>query len=240
MASQTPFRPQRPPVNPVYKRIDDYLEEHLGAKEDKVLEETLRSSEEAGLPHQNVSFLHGRLLQILAQSKSAKRILEVGTLGGYSSTFFGRALLANEDKSSIKLISCEVSPEHAAVAKKNIDNAGLSSFAEVRVGAALDTLDQLIENNEPAFDMFFIDADKVNNINYFNRAIKLSKPGSMIVVDNVIMNGEPFDDSKLDIPFLKAIRDFDDFVTKDDRVITTILQTVGRRTHDGLALSLVK
>ncbi|EIE87554.1 hypothetical protein G6F46_002940 [Rhizopus delemar] len=225
---------------PVWKEIDEYIEARLGANEDEILKETLRTSEEAGLPSHNVSFLHGRLLQILAQSVSAKRILEVGTLGGYSSTFFGRALLANTDKSSLKLLSCEKNPTHAAVAKKNIERAGLGEFAEVRVGAALDTLDALIAQNEPPFDLFFIDADKVNNINYFNRAIKLARPGSLIVVDNVIMRGAPFDDEKLKEPHFKGIREFNDFVTKDDRVVTTILQTVGSRNHDGLCISFVK
>jgi caffeoyl-CoA O-methyltransferase len=227
--------------NPVWKKIDEYIEARLGANEDETLKETQRSSEEAGLPPHSVSFLHGRLLQILAQSISAKRILEVGTLGGYSSTFFGRALLANtSDTSSLKLLSCEKNPTHAAVAKKNIERAGLGEFAEVRVGAGLDTLDELIAQNAPPFDLFFIDADKVNNINYFNRAIKLARPGSLIVVDNVIMRGAPFDDEKLEEPYFKGIREFNDFVTKDDRVVTTILQTVGRRNHDGLCISFVK
>ncbi|CEG78560.1 hypothetical protein RMATCC62417_13145 [Rhizopus microsporus] len=224
------------------KTVEGYFETRLGVREDKVLVEALRSSQEAGLPSQNVSFLHGRLLQVLALSTSAKRILEVGTLGGFSSIHFGRAVLANAlgNPGSAKVITCERNPKHANIAKKNIENAGLSSIVEIKVGAALDTLDDLIAKKEPAFDLVFIDADKDNNVNYFNRAIQLSRPGTLIVTDNVVFGGRFLDENAQNEPHFRGVRDFNDFITKDDRVVATALQTVSFGRHDGLAFCYVK
>ena len=171
---------------------------------------------------------------MLALIKGAKNILEIGTLGGYSTIWFARAL-----PSDGKLITLEANPDYAKVANNNIKRAGLDKIVQLKLGKALDILPQLVlENNEP-FDLIFIDADKINNSEYFKWCLKLSKSGTIIIADNVVRNGEIIDETSEDIS-VKGIRDFNELVSKEKKVITTAIQTVGIKGYDGFAMILVK
>ncbi len=174
-------------------RIDDYLENLFSANDD-ALQAALEESDRNGLPQINVSANEGRLLHILARLSGAKRILEIGTLGGYSTIWLARALPEGGS-----LLTLEYSPKHATVARANIERAGLGDKVEVRVGAGLDLLPQIEANGEGPFDLFFIDADKDNYPGYLDWAIKLSRPGSVILSDNLIRNGVVIDPAPDDV-----------------------------------------
>src|SRR4051794_3393991 len=165
------------------QRIDNYLQD-LFVPKDPILEQTLREMELNGLPGINVSANEGQLLYMLAKLSGAKKVLEVGTLGAYSTIWLARALPADG-----KVITLEYSPKHAEVARRNLERAGLSGKVEVRVGAGLDLLPQVAANNEGPFDLFFIDADKGNYPGYLDWALKLARPGSLILSDNLLRHG---------------------------------------------------
>ncbi|ORE00916.1 family 3 O-methyltransferase [Rhizopus microsporus var. microsporus] len=222
----------------IWREIDDYTEELFFDQNDVVLQKTIELSNEAGLPSHNVSPTQGRMLAMLVQLKSAKRVLEIGTLGGYSTIYFGRALLSVTSNDA-KLITLEKNPKCAAIAKENIERAGLSSIVDIKIGAAIDSLDELISKNEVAFDLIFIDADKINNTEYYKRAMQLAKSGTLIVADNVIRAGEVLNKSSQD-PNVKGVRAFNNYVSRDDRVYATAIQTVGCKGYDGFAMILVK
>ena len=186
-----------------WSEVDAYIVERM-IPVDPVLDSALRASEAAGLPQINVAPNQGKLLQLLAQMQGARKILEIGTLGGYSTIWLARAL--PEDG---HLITLEAQPAHAAVAKANIARAGLSERVDVRVGSALDTLPGLIQENLAPFDLIFIDADKPSTADYLAWALKLSRPGTAIICDNVVRDGEVVDASSTDRGIVGVRRFFD-------------------------------
>jgi predicted O-methyltransferase YrrM len=217
----------------VWTAVDDYFEERL-VPDDTVLEETLRSSAAAGLPDIQVSPSQGKLLHLLARAIGARRVLEVGTLGGYSSTWLGRALPDDG-----RLLSLELNPKHAEVARGNLARAGLAKKVEVRVGPALESLARLVAEKPPPFDLVFIDADKPNTRAYFDSALRLTRPGGLIVVDNVVRRGELANASNSD-PNVRGMRELVDALRSERRVSATGIQTVGRKGYDGFLLAQVE
>ena len=212
--------------------VDEYFEEQL-IGEDPALESTLAASAAAGLPSIQVSVCQGKLLYLLGLACGAKRILEIGTLGGYSAIWLARAL-----PSSGQLVTLELEPHHAAVARQNFKRAGLAERIEVHVGPALETLARLREQRVSAFDLVFIDADKPNIPEYFGWALKLSRPGSLIVVDNVVRDGGVIDATSRDTS-IQGVRRFNELLAKEQRVSATEIQTVGSKGYDGFAVAMV-
>ena len=212
----------------LWDKVDQYIADTL-VQPDEALASALEASDKAGLPAISVSPAHGKLLWILARLVNAKRILEVGTLGGYSAIWMGRALPEGG-----KLISLEAVAKHAEVARKNIERAGLGAKVEVRVGQALATLPSL----QGPFDLAFIDADKQNNAEYFAWALKLSRPGSVIVVDNVVRDGKVIDARSRDAS-VQGVRRLNELIAAEKRVSATAVQTVGMKGYDGFAVALV-
>ena len=209
--------------------IDRYLSKAVIAS-DPVLEHALKASERAGLPAIQVSPQQGKLLMLLAQMVGAQRILEIGTLAGYSTIWLGRGLPPQG-----KLITLEADPKHAEVARSNIARADFADFVEVRLGRALDSLPKLAAENHAPFDMFFIDADKKNIPEYFTWCLRLSRPGSVIVVDNVVRDGAVIDPQSQEAG-VQGIRRFFEIAAAESRVTGTALQTVGVKGHDGFAI----
>ncbi len=212
--------------------VDDYVGELL-APHDDVLDAALRASEEAGLPAIQVSPSQGKLLQLLARMQGARTVLEFGTLGGYSTIWLGRALPADG-----RLITLEANPEYAEVARTSIARAGLGDVVDLRIGAALDTLKELESEGAGPFDLTFIDADKINTPNYFTWALEHSRPGALIVADNVVRAGALADPDS-DDPTIPAQRHFHEMLAAEPRVSATTIQTVGIKGHDGFTLALV-
>jgi len=216
----------------IFENVDGYIRELVGA-EDEILKATLNSTNEANIPPISVSANQGKFLQVLAKACNAKKILEIGTLVGYSTIWMARALPKGG-----KLISLEYEPLHARVAKNNIEKAGLSSVVDIRVGKAIDLLPQLEAKKEGPFDMIFIDADKPPYTEYFQWALKLSRPGTLIVADNVIRDGDVMDAHSTD-EMVQGARRFNAFLANTPEVTATIIQTVGSKMHDGMALAVV-
>jgi predicted O-methyltransferase YrrM len=212
--------------------VDAYVSDLL-VPEDPALDFALRESAAAGLPAIQVSKAQGKLLQLLAQAHGARNILEVGTLGGYSTIWLARALPPGG-----RLVTLEYEPRHAEVAKRNLANAGFSKGVEVRVGRAQDTLPVLAAEKRDPFDFIFIDADKQGYPEYFEWAMKLSRPGTLIIADNVVRNGAVADGASTD-PSVQGVRQMNDLVAKEPRVSATIIQTVGSKGYDGLMVALV-
>jgi predicted O-methyltransferase YrrM len=213
----------------LWGKVDQYISGRL-VEPDAALEAALKSSDAAGLPPIAVSPPQGKQLHILAQMIGARRVLEIGTLGGYSTIWLARAVPADG-----QVVTLEYDPRHAEVARENLARAGVGDRVEVRVGAALDSLPGL-EDEEP-FDFVFIDADKVNNPNYFEWAIKLTHPGAVIVVDNVVRGGSIASDSAE--PNVAGTRALYDKVSADKRVTATAVQTVGSKGYDGFLIARV-
>ncbi|MFJ9036044.1 O-methyltransferase [Streptomyces sp. NPDC102406] len=212
--------------------VDAYLSGLL-APADEALAAALADSEAAGLPSISVSATNGKLLHLIARIQGARRILEIGTLGGYSTIWLARALPADGT-----LITLEYSPHHAEVARANIARAGLDKVVEVRVGAALDSLPLLAEEGG-TFDLVFIDADKVNNPNYLDWAVRLTRPGSVIVVDNVVRSGRVVDPADTD-PNVTGTRAALQLLADHPQLDATAIQTVGAKGYDGFALAYVQ
>jgi predicted O-methyltransferase YrrM len=181
----------------------------------------------------NVAPNQGKLLYVLAVAHGARTILEIGTLAGYSTIWLARALPADG-----RLITLEYEPKHAEVARANIARAGLAAQVEVRVGAALDTLPQLAAEDAGPFDLVFIDADKVNSVAYFNWALKLTRPGSLIIIDNVVRDGKVIDAASRDVS-VQGVRALYEALAAEPRVAATAVQTVGSKGYDGLAVAVV-
>ena len=200
---------------------------------DPALEAALAASAAAGLPAINVSPVQGKLLHLLARAIGARNVLEIGTLGGYSTIWLARAL-----PDGGRLISLEADAKHAEVARANIARAGLEDKVEVRLGMALDLLPGLAAESREPFDFVFIDADKPNNAAYFDWALKLSRPGSIIVVDNVVRDGDVIDAAS-DSPTVQGVRRFLERLAAEPRVSATAIQTVGTKGYDGFAIALV-
>lgn len=210
--------------------VDDYYSDLL-VPTDPVLDAVLAASEAGGLPAHNVAPNQGKLLMLLAQIQQAQTILEIGTLGGYSTIWLARALPAGG-----RLITLEANPKHAEVARANIARAGLSEVVDLRVGRAIETLPQLTD--QAPFDLIFIDADKPSNPDYFTWALKLSRKGTLIIADNVVRDGAVID-ADSDDPNVQGIRRFNELVAAEPRVSATAIQTVGSKGYDGFALILV-
>jgi predicted O-methyltransferase YrrM len=212
----------------VWNDVDDYITD-LVVGQDEALEGALDAAARAGLPAINVAPNHGKLLNLLARVHGARTILEIGTLAGYSTIWLARALPEGG-----RLITLEADPRHAEVATRNIAAAGLADRVEVRVGKALDTLPTL----DGPFDLFFIDADKVNNPAYFRWALDHSRPGSVIIVDNVVRSGLVLDSASTD-PSVVGTRELGALIAEEPRVSATMVQTVGSKGYDGFAFALV-
>jgi len=212
--------------------VDRYLTDLLQLS-DPVLEAALAASAAGGLPPINVTPTQGKLLRLLARIQNARNILEIGTLGGYSTIWLAGGLSAGG-----RLITLESESKHAEVARANIARAGLADVVELRVGRALETLPHLAHEGRGPFDLIFIDADKPNTADYFTWALKLSRPGSLIIVDNVVRKGALVDPTS-DDPNVRGMRGFCEALAAEKRVNATVLQTVGSKGHDGLALALV-
>jgi predicted O-methyltransferase YrrM len=212
--------------------IDRYLTDAL-LPHDAALEAALAASDAAGLPAIAVAPNQGRMLEIIARSIGAANILEIGTLGGYSTIWLAKALPAGG-----RLISLEFDPHHAAVATANIARAGFAQAVEVRVGRAVDNLPLIERDGRGPFDLVFIDADKPSNPDYFAWALKLTRPGALIIVDNVVRAGAVADAASRDANVL-GVRRMNEMIAAEPRVMATAVQTVGSKGHDGFALILV-
>jgi predicted O-methyltransferase YrrM len=200
---------------------------------DPALDKALQTSAAAGLPPHNVSPNQGKLLLLLAQIQGARTILEIGTLGGYSTIWLARALPRDG-----RLITLEANPKHAEVARTNIAHAGLSDLVDLRLGLALSTLPQIATEGNSPFDLIFIDADKPNNPDYLIWALKLSRRGSLIIADNVVRNGAVVDATSSD-PNVQGVRRFNELLASEPRLSATAIQTVGSKGYDGFAIAIV-
>ncbi|MEO6983480.1 MAG: O-methyltransferase [Edaphobacter sp.] len=217
----------------LFSAVDRYLANHL-LPTDPLIGDTLKANAEAGLPSIDVSPIQGKLLNLLARMQGARRILEVGTLGGYSTIWLARALPPDGT-----LVTLELNPKHAKVAAANLQHAGLRNLVDMRVGPAIDSLSQLHAENAAPFDLIFLDADKPNNPNYLEWAIRLSRPGTVIIGDNVIREGEILNADDTD-PIVIGTRLFLEKLGSHPRLDATAIQTVGSKGHDGFALAIVK
>jgi caffeoyl-CoA O-methyltransferase len=215
-----------------WSAVDDYINDLL-IPSDSALDATIQSTIDADLPQINVAPNQGKLLHILAQAQGAKRILELGTLAGYSTIWLARALPADG-----KLVTLEANPKHAKIARENIERAGLGNIVEIRIGAALDTLPQLVTEGQTPFDFVFIDADKANLPDYFTWALKLTRSGSVIIIDNVIRKGAVIDADSTN-ENIQGVRKLNTLLAAEPRVKATTIQTVGSKGYDGLAIALV-
>ncbi len=216
-------------MDTTWSDVDAFLGQALGP-DGEIFEHALRSSAAGGLPDIQVSAPQGRLLYLLAQAVGAQRILEVGTLGGYSTLWLARALPEGG-----RVVTLEIDPRHAEVAQENFRHAGLAQRIELRRGPALKSLQQLAAEPLAPFDFTFIDADKVNNLAYFRAALGMSRPGALIVVDNVVREGEIVA-TRRDAA-AQASRELIEAVGRDGRVTATVIQTVGSKGHDGFLLA---
>ena len=213
-------------------KVDRYIEALL-IPSDEALAENLRKAQEADLPTINVSPNEGKLLYLITKIAGAKRVLEIGTLGGYSTTWLARGLPADG-----KVITLELDPKHAEVAGRNLERAGMASRVEVRVGRATETLRQMIDRREAPFDLIFIDADKMSYVEYLDLALQLSHAGTVILADNLIRNGRVIDDLPAD-ESARGAKAFNDALAVNQRLDSIILPIIGD-TLDGLSISMVK
>jgi predicted O-methyltransferase YrrM len=217
----------------LWANVDDYFESRL-LPPDASLDASLAAADAAAVPAMNVSATQGMMLELLARMVNARKILEIGTLAGYSAIWMARALPAGG-----KLTTLERDASYAQVAIANIDRAGFADRISVRVGAALDTLPMLEAEHAGPFDFFFIDADKANNARYFEWALQLARPGSVIVIDNVVRNGAVIDANSRDAN-VQGVRELNDLIAAErDRVSATAIQTVGNKGYDGFILARV-
>lgn len=211
-----------------WSAVDAYFADLLAHSDDKLVA-ALENNQHVGLPPHDVSAMQGRLLELLARMVGAKRILEIGTLGGYSTIWMARALPVDG-----KMVTIEVNERYAEVARRNIEHAGLSGVVELHVGEALDILTTL----EAPFDMIFIDADKPNYPDYIHWALRLSRPGTVIIADNVVRGGAVVDATSEDAN-VKGVREFLQIIAEEPRLQATAIQTVGEKGWDGFSLAVV-
>ena len=216
----------------LWTAVDRYTTEML-VPPDAVLDAAVEASNAAGLPQIAVAPNQGKLLHLLARAHGARKILEIGTLGGYSTIWLARALPPGG-----RLITLEIDKKHADVARANIARAGLTSVVDVRLDPALETLPRLAAERAGPFDMTFIDADKPNIPSYFEWSLKLAAPGGLIVVDNVIRDGAVIDEASTDAS-VKGVRRLNELLRAEQRVSATTIQTVGSRGYDGFTLVVV-
>ena len=216
----------------LWTTVDNYICDQL-VHSDSVLEEVLDISTAAGLPPIAVTPNLGKLLYLFARIQGAKKILEIGTLAGYSTIWLARALPPGG-----RLISLEADPKHAEIARNNVARAGLTEVVEIRLGSALETLPRVAAEGLGPFDLIFVDAEKRDNPEYFAWSLKLSRPGSVLVFDNVVRDGAVIDPANT-TPSIQGIRRFNELVAAEPRVTATAIQTVGSKGYDGFAIALV-
>lgn len=216
-----------------WEQVDEYMTDLL-CPNDHVLDDVLVANRNADLPEIDVTGTQGKLLQLLVQMKGAKRILEIGTLGAYSTIWMARGLPDDG-----KIVTLELEPRHAEVAKANIKRAGLEQTIEVRTGNALDSLEKMAQAGEEPFDFIFIDADKPSNPQYLKWALHFSRPGTVIFGDNVVRDGEVANRHSTD-PRVKGVRTFFDMIAGDPRISATAIQTVGSKGYDGFMIGIVQ
>ena len=217
----------------LFTAVDQYIDA-LFAPEDEALAATVRSLDAEGIPQISVSPNQGQMLHLFALQCKAEKILEIGTLGGYSTIWMARALPQHG-----RLITLEIDPKHAEVARQNIAHAGLGEKVDIRVGNALDLLQQLEAEGAGPFDLVFIDADKPPYAEYFEAALRLSRPGALIIADNVVREGQVIDPDNPDERVI-GVRRFNKMLAENPRVCATIIQTVTAKGYDGMALAYVK
>jgi predicted O-methyltransferase YrrM len=213
-------------------RVDAYIEA-LFVPRDDALERGLKEAEQAGLPAINVSANEGKLLYLITRIAGARRVLEIGLLGGYSTTWLARALPPDG-----KVVSLELDQKHAELARANLDRAGVGDRIEIRVGYAIDTLRAMVNQGEEPFDVIFIDADKESYVDYLHMSIRLSRPGTVILADNVVRGGCVLEENPPDSP-TRGVRDFNRAMAAHPRLDSLILP-IFRERLDGLAISIVK
>jgi predicted O-methyltransferase YrrM len=216
----------------VFTAVDRYIN-NLFIPEDASLTATMEAAKKEGIPPISISSGQGKLLYLLAKMSKPQSILEIGTLAGFSTIWFARSLPEHG-----RIVTLELDPHHADVARKNLEGAGVANKAEIRVGNALDTMDKMISANEK-FDLIFIDADKPPYAEYFLKALELSHSGTVIIADNVVREGKILDTGIRDED-IEGIQRFNLALATSDKVEATILQTVGEKVHDGIAIAIVK
>jgi predicted O-methyltransferase YrrM len=216
----------------LWTAVDAYINDQL-VGDDPTLDAALQAAADNGLPEISVTPAQGKFLYLLATMRGARRVLEIGTLAAYSTIWLARALPTGGSVTTL-----EADPRHGDVAHANIARAGLSDVVDVRVGPALDTLPRLADEGAEPFDLVFIDADKINNANYIEWALRLTRPGSVIVVDNVIREGTVLDGVSAD-PGVVGSRALFDLLNENPRVTATAIQTVGSKGYDGFVLAVV-
>lgn len=216
----------------VWTQVDNYWG-NLLAPADETLEAALKASDEAGLPPIGVSPLQGKFLAVLMRITAAQRVLEIGTLGGYSTLWMARALPAGG-----RIVTLEFDPHHAEVAQANLRRAGVADRVDLRIGPASASLPKLVGTADAPFDLIFIDADKESYTEYLDWSLKLSRPGTVIVADNVVRDGKVVD-PECDDPRVQGIRRFAARLAAEPRLCATALQTVGAKGHDGMTVAIV-
>ena len=219
-------------ANSQWAAVDRYFEDLLVPR-DEVLDSALGANRDAGLPSIDVTPLQGKFLELLVHISGARRVLEIGTLGGYSTIWLARAL-----PEAGKIITLELEPRHVEVARANLERAGVIDRVELRQGPANENLSALVAENSAPFDLIFIDADKASNPEYLQWSLKLSRPGTVILLDNVVRDGRVID-AKSNDPDIQGIRRFTELVASDPRLSATVLQTVAAKGYDGFALAIV-
>ena len=217
----------------MWTEVDEYFGDHL-LKSDAALDAILAANRKAGLPPIDVTPLQGKFLELLVRMSSARRVLEIGMLGGYSTAWMARAL-----PSDGRVISLELEQRHADIARKNLESVNLSHRVEIRVGRAADSLQKLVAEKAAPFDLIFIDADKAGYPDYLDWSLKLSRPGTVIVADNVVREGAVIDPKSAD-PNVQGVRRFTEKLAAEPRLTATALQTVSSKKHDGLILATVR
>ncbi|KMQ64821.1 methyltransferase [Chryseobacterium angstadtii] len=216
----------------LFEKVDRYIG-NLLAPEDPILQEVIQSLDDASMPQISVTPTQGKFLQLMLLTSKSKRVLELGTLGAYSTIWMARAIPADG-----KVITVEFDPHHLRVARQNIEKAGLSDKIDLRGGKAIDVLNELISKGEETFDFIFIDADKPPYTEYFELALQLSHPGTIIICDNVIREGKVLDENTTD-ERVKGVQRFNQTLANNPKVTATIMQTVGEKEYDGMAIAIV-
>ncbi|MBH0776257.1 O-methyltransferase [Nocardia bovistercoris] len=218
-------------TTPDWADVDEYIVNSVAR--DPEAESALRANAAAGLPAIDVSAAQGKFLHLLARSIGAKRVLEIGTLGGFSTIWLAKAVGPDG-----RVLTLEFERKHATVARSNLDAAGVGERVEIRVGAALESLDAVAQERPEPFDLVFIDADKVNNTEYVRWALRLTRPGSVIIVDNVVRHGKVLERDSDDAA-VRASRELLEFLSTEKRLDATVLQTVGAKGWDGFVYAVV-
>jgi predicted O-methyltransferase YrrM len=215
-----------------WKQVDSFFTDAL-IPADSALDAALTVNREEKLPAIDVTPLQGKFLELMIRATGARRVLEIGTLGAYSTIWLARAVGDNG-----KVVTLELDPRHAQIAQRNLDNAGVADRVDLRIGPASKTLEALVAETTAPFDFIFIDADKAGYPDYIQWSLKLSRPGTLIIADNVVRDGKVIDPDDPD-PNIQGVRRFTDVISADPRLSTTVLQTVGGKGYDGFAIAVV-